>query len=56
MNGIGKSLDLYVNNREYHDTVESAYKVYVCPRGNLLYMRINLITDLKLLYMDILGL
>ena len=31
------------------DTVETAYKVYVCPRGNLLYMRIYLITDLKLL-------
>ena len=30
-------------------TVETAYKVYVCPRGNLLYMRIYLITDLKLL-------
>ena len=27
-------------------TVETAYKVYVCPRGN---MRIYLITDLKLL-------
>ena len=31
------------------DTVETAYKVYVCPRGNLLYMQIYLITDLKLL-------
>ena len=30
-------------------TVETAYKVYVCPRGNLPYMRIYLITDLKLL-------
>ena len=30
-------------------TVETAYKVYICPRGNLLYMRIYLITDLKLL-------
>ena len=30
-------------------TVETAYKVYVCPKGNLLYMRIYLITDLKLL-------
>ena len=29
--------------------VETAYKVYVCPIGNLLYMRIYLITDLKLL-------
>ena len=31
------------------DTVETAYKVYVCPRGNLLYMQIYLITNLKLL-------
>ena len=31
------------------ETVETAYKVYVCPRGNLLYMLINFITDLKLL-------
>ena len=37
-------------------TVETAYKVYVCPRGNLLYMRIYLITGLKLLYRGILGL
>ena len=29
--------------------VETAYKVYVCPGGNLLYMRIYLITNLKLL-------
>ena len=28
-------------------TVETAYKVYVCPRGNLLYMQIYLITDRK---------
>ena len=31
------------------NTVETAYKVYVCPRRNLLYMRIYLITNLKLL-------
>ena len=31
------------------DTVETAYKVAICPRGYLLYMRIYLITDLKLL-------
>ena len=30
-------------------TVETAYKVYVCSRGNLLFMRIYLITDLKFL-------
>ena len=32
-----------------YTTVETAYKVYICPRGNLLYMRIYLITNLKLL-------
>ena len=37
-------------------TVETAYKVYVCPRGNLPYMLIYLITDKKLLWKDILGL
>ena len=36
-------------------TVETAYKVYVCPRGNLLYMRIYLIPDQNLLWKDILG-
>ena len=30
-------------------TVETAYKVAICPIGNLLYMGIYLITDLKLL-------
>ena len=30
-------------------TVKTVYKVAICPRGNLLYMRIYLITDLKLL-------
>ena len=33
----------------FPNTVETAYKVYVCPRGNLLYMQIYLITDLQLL-------
>ena len=28
----------------------TAYKVAICPRGNLLYMRIYLITDLKLVW------
>ena len=32
----------------WDNTVETAYKVYICPRGNLLYMRIYFITDLKL--------
>ena len=37
-------------------TVETAYKVAICPRGNLLYMQIYLITDLKLLWRGLLGL
>ena len=31
------------------NTVETAYKVAICPRGNLPYMQIYLIADLKLL-------
>ena len=27
------------------DTVETAYKIAICPRGNLPYMRIYLITN-----------
>ena len=45
--------DDWFDHEEYKDrqngTVETAHKVYVCPRGNLLYMRIYLITDLKFL-------
>ena len=37
-------------------TVETAYKVAICPRGNLLYMRIYLITNLKVLWNGIFGL
>ena len=37
------------------NTVETAYKVAICPRGNLLYMRIYLITDLKLLGKGVFG-
>ena len=33
----------------FRSTVETAYKVYVLSRGNLLYMQIYLISDLKLL-------
>ena len=29
----------------YDDTVETAYKVYVCPRGNLLYFRTYFTND-----------
>ena len=39
----------HIEEYEYIYTVETAYKVYICPRGNLLYIRIYLITDLKLL-------
>ena len=38
------------------DTVEIAYKVALCPRVNLLYMQIYLITDLKFLWRVVLGL
>ena len=34
------------------NTVETAYKVAICPRGNLFYMRIYLITDLELIRGD----
>ena len=37
-------------------TQETVYKVPICPRGNLLYKQIYLITDQKLLYKGILGL
>ena len=40
----------------FSNTVETAYKVAICPRGNLLYMRIYLITDLKVLWKGIFGL
>ena len=32
----------------YDDTVETAYKVYVCPRGNLLYFRPYFISNLMI--------
>ena len=38
------------------DTVETGYKVAIHPRGNLLIMRIYLITDHNLLLKDIVGL
>ena len=54
------ALVLMFNNEEDHTTerytVETAYKVAICPRGNLLYMWIYLITYLKVLWKDILGL
>ena len=40
-------LSLPQSLQEENYAVETAYKVYVCPRGNLLYMLIFLITDLK---------
>ena len=41
---------------DYCITVETAYKVAVSSRGNLLYKRIYLIADLKLLCRGELGL
>ena len=35
-------------NEEDSNTQETGYKVAICPRGNLLYLRIYLITDQKL--------
>ena len=40
----------------YDCTGETAYKVAFCPRGNLLYMQIYLLTELKLLWSCIFGL
>ena len=47
---------LRINFKEFQEheykppyAVETAYKVAICPRGNLLYKQIYLITDLKLL-------
>ena len=37
-------------------TIETAYKVAICPIGNLLYMQIYLITNLKLLWKVVFGL
>ena len=37
-------------------SVETAYKVAICPRVNLFYKQIYLIADLKLLRRGILGL
>ena len=45
----GPSCTENANPQECHITIETAYKVYICPRGNLLNIRIYLITDLKLL-------
>ena len=46
---LGETSELGAVSFAQPSTVETAYKVYVCPRGNLLYMWIYLITDLKLL-------
>ena len=37
-------------------TIETAYKVAIRPSGNLLYMQIYLITDIKLLWKGVFGL
>ena len=46
---ISSLFDHFIVSHIELSTVETAYKVCVCPRGNLLYMWIYLITDLKLL-------
>ena len=46
----------YHFQHELNYTVETANKVAICPRGNLLHVRIYFITDLKLLWRGILGL
>ena len=40
---------LNAHNMHIPYTVETAYKVAICPRGNVLYMRIYLIANLKLI-------
>ena len=40
----------------FFSTVGTAYKVAICPRGNLLYMQIYLINDQNLLQRSLLGL
>ena len=40
----------------FSDTVETRCKVAICPRGNLLFMGIHLITDQKLPWRGIWGL
>ena len=42
--------------RRILNTVETAYKVAIYPRGNLLYLRIYLTNDMKLLWRGVLGL
>ena len=53
---ISSLFDHFIVSHIELSTVETAYKVYVCPRGNLLYMQIYLITHLKLLQRGIFGL
>ena len=45
-----------MHSHYYIITLETAYKVAICPRGNLLRMQIYLITDLKFIRSGILGL
>ena len=47
---------LNAHNMHIPYTVETAYKVAICPRGNVLYMRIYLIANLKLLGKGVFGL
>ena len=39
--------NVFLKVRHEHDTPETVYKVPICPRGNLLYKQIYLITDQK---------
>ena len=52
---VGSANKKNIKKRKYH-AEETAYKVDICPRGNLLYMQIYLITILKLLCWGVLGL
>ena len=38
------------------DTIETGYKVAICPRGKQLYLRINVIADQNVLFRGVLGL
>ena len=43
------------NNMKKRYTPETVYQVPICPRGNLLYKQIYLITNQKLIYKFIRG-
>ena len=45
----GKCIKIGYPGKLFLSTVETAFIVAICPRGNLLYMRIYFITDLKII-------